>query len=271
MVRITCSALGFIMLATPAWAELKIRDITPTYGPLGPVRQSLAVPAGDELFFRYTITGVHTDQAGRADGELRVKLTGPEGHILLNHRAPIQRVLALGGQTLPATANVSFGPDTPPGDYEVTVTFRDTLSSELAFFKRKVKCAKPAFALVRLRLSHDERGTSPAAGGMLGQTIHVRCNAIGFDRTQAKVRVVLAMLTTDAEERPLMPVPIQVQLATEDPEQVAKLRSVDFSGSLTLNRVGAFSLCLTAVDEVTGKRAEVRVPLHVTSPSRGSE
>jgi hypothetical protein len=264
MLRTTCSGLALIVLVTSAWAELELRDVTPTYGPFGPARKSLAVPAGDEVFFRYTISGVHTDDAGRADGELRVQLAGPDGQALLDDKRPVNGVLALGGQTLPATANVSFGPDTPAGDYTVTVTFRDKLSSQAASFKRKVTCLKPAFALVRLRLSHDEGGAIPA-GGMLGQTIHVRCKAIGFDRTKAKVRVVIAMQTADAEERPLMPKPILARLATEDTKQIAQLRSVDFSGSLRLNRVGKVNLCLTATDEVSGQKAEVRVPLHVAT------
>jgi hypothetical protein len=270
MFRTTGPGLALLVLVTPAWAELAIRDVTPTYGPLGPARKSLAVPAGDELYFRYAITGVRTDAAGRVDGELHVQLTGPNGQALLDDKRPINGLLALGGQTLPATANVSFGPETPAGDYTMTVTVRDKLSGESASFQRKVTCTKAAFALVRLRLSHDERGTIPAAGGMLGQTVHVRCQAIGFDRSQAKVRVVIAMETADAEERSLMPRPIQARLATEGAEQVAQVRSVDFNGSLILNRVGKFTLRLTATDEVSGQKAEVRVPLHVAAaPCRG--
>jgi hypothetical protein len=263
MFRTTCPALAVLVLATPAWAELEIRDITPTYGPLGPARPSLAVPAGDELFFRYTITGVRADAAGRADGELRVQVTGPGGQGVLDDNRPINGLLALGGQTLPGTASVTFGLDTPAGDYTVTVTFRDKLGAASASFTRKVTCTEPAFALVRLRLSHDEAGAIPAAGGLMGQTLHVHCKAVGFDRAKAKVRVVIALQTADAEGRPLMPRPIRAQLATDDAGQIAQLRSVDFSASLVLNRAGKYSLHLTATDEVSGKKAEVRVPLHV--------
>jgi len=267
MFRAAGPAVALLVLVTPARAELEIRDITPTYGPLGPARTSLAVPAGDELFFRYTIAGVRADDAGRADGELRVQVTGPDGRGLHDERRPINGTLALGGQTLPGTANVSFGLDTPPGDYTVTVTFRDKLSSGSASFSRKVTCTKPAFALVRVRLSYDEAGAVPAAGGLVGQTLHVQCKAVGFARAKAKVRVVIAMQTADAEGKALMPRPIQARLATEDAAQIAQLRSVDFSGSLILNRAGKFSLRLTATDEVSGQKAEVRVPLQVgTAP-----
>jgi hypothetical protein len=162
---------------------------------------------------------------------------------------------------------VSFGLDTPPGDYTVTVTFRDKLGAGSASFTRKVTCTKPAFALVRLRLSYDEAGAIPAAGGLLGQTLHVQCKAVGFERAKAKVRVLIAMQTADAEGKALMPRPIQARLATADAAQIAQLRSVDFSGSLILNRAGKFSLRLTATDEVSGQKAEVRVPLQVgTAP-----
>jgi hypothetical protein len=171
MIRAICPGLVLFVLVTPAWAELKIQDVTPTYGPLGPTRKSLTVPAGDELFFRYTVAGVRTDDAGRADGELRVQIAGPDGKDLLDEKQPINRVLALGGHTLPGTASASFGLDTPAGDYLMTVTVRDKLSSQSASFKRKLTCTKPDFALVRLRFSLDEAGNSPSAGGMLGQTI----------------------------------------------------------------------------------------------------
>jgi hypothetical protein len=84
MFRAACPGLALLVLVTPARAQPEIRDVTPTYGPLGPARPSLAVPAGDELFFRYTITGVRSDDAGRADGELRVQVTGPDGQGLLD-------------------------------------------------------------------------------------------------------------------------------------------------------------------------------------------
>lgn len=265
MLRTAGPWLAFMVLVTPAGAQPAIRDITPTYGPLGPTRKSWAVPAGDEVYFRYTITGVRTDHAGRVDGELEVQLAGPSGQTLLDEKQPIKNVLALGGHTLPGTASASFGADAPVGDYTMTVTFRDKLSSQSTSFKRTVACEKPTFALVHVRLSHDKNGTIPAAGGMLGQAIHVRCQAIGFDRSKARVHVVISMQTADAGGRSLMPEPVQVQVRNDDASQASELRSVDFNGSLILNRIGEFYLILTAADEVSGQKAEVKVPLRVTN------
>lgn len=252
-----------LILAAPAAAALEIRDVSPTYGPLGPTRPTASVAPGDELCFRYTIVGVHSDGTGRVDGELRIQLTAADGREVFNNRRPVGGVLALGGRTLAGTASVGFAADAPAGEYTLRVTFADRLGSASASFERKVSCTASAFALVRLRLSDDEQGAVSAAAGTLGQTVYVRCKAVGFDRSQSRVVVVIAMQTLDAEGHPLMPRPIEARVATGDPAEIAKLQSVDFNGSLNLNRVGDFTLLMTARDEVSGKTTELRVPLRV--------
>jgi hypothetical protein len=267
MFRAICSWLVLTMLATPAWAKLEIRDIKAAYGPLGPERTSLAVVPGDQIFFRYAITGIRTDAAGRAEGELRLQVTDTGGKVLIDNKEAIGGLLALGGQTLPGTAQVSFGPDTPAGDYKLRVTISDKLGADSASFERTLTCTKPAFALVRLRFSQDAEGNiASAAGGTLGQTLYIHCQAVGFERTKTKLRVVFTLQVLDMEGKPLMPKPVRAELAPEDAEQIAKLELVDFKGLLVLNRAGEFRLHLSATDELSKQKAEFVAPLRVTAP-----
>jgi hypothetical protein len=256
-----------MLAAAPAAAQLEIRDIKAAYGPLGPERTSLAVVPGDEVVFRYMIAGIRTDEAGRARGELRMRLTGPDGKVLIDNKEAMGGVLALGGQTLPGTAQVSFAPDMPPGDYKLVMTIRDTLGAASASFERTLTCTKPAFAMVRLRFSQDEAGEiASGAGGILGQTLHIQCKAVGFARTRTKLGVVFTLQVLDTEGKPLMPKPMRVEISSQDAEKVAEAVSVDYQGRLTLNRAGAFRLHISATDMVSNQKAEFVAPLRVTAP-----
>jgi hypothetical protein len=257
-----------MLAAAPAAAQLEIRDIKAAYGPLGPERTSLAVVPGDEIVFRYMIAGIRTDEAGRFQGELRLRLTGPDNKVLLDNKQAMGGVLALGGQMLPGTAQVSFAPDMPPGDYNLSVTISDKLGAGSASFERKLTCTKPALALVRLRFSQDEAGDIPSvAGGILGQTLHIQYKAVGFARTRTKLGVVFTLQALDTEGKPLMPQPMRVEFSSDDAAQIADLDDfVDFKGLLTLHRVGEFRLHLSVTDVVSKQKAEFVTPLRVTAP-----
>jgi hypothetical protein len=255
------------MLAAPVWANLDIRDIKAAYGPLGPERKSLEVTPGDTVFFRFAIDGVHTDDAGRADGELRVQLTDPAGKTLVDNKEAIGGLLALGGQSLPGTAQVSFGPDAPAGDYKLSVTIRDKVSQDTANFERKLTCLKPDFALVQLNFSRDQKGDIPApAGGTVGEMLYIGCKAVGFERSKAKPHVVFTLTMLDSRGKPQMPKPVRVEFAPENAAQAAKVGLVDFKGALVLNRVGDFRLQIDASDETGKQKTEFVAPLRVSAP-----
>jgi len=267
MLRALCSWLALAILGVPAWANLEIRDIKAAYGPLGSERTSLDVTPGDTIFFRFAITGVRTDAAGRADGEVLVQLTNAAGKTLSENKEPAGGLLALGGQTFPGNAQVTFGTDAPAGEYTMTVTVRDKIGKASAAFERKLTCTKPAFALVQIGFSRDEKGDIPAAAiGTLGETLFVRCKAVGFERTKAKPHVVFAMQVVDGRGKPQLPEPVQVDFTAEDAGQIAKIGLVDFKGSLALNRTGDFRVHVEATDEAGKQKAEFFAPLRVTGP-----
>ncbi len=267
MLRAVCPWLVLTMLAAPAWADLEIRDVQAAHGPLGPQRTSLRVAPGDEIVFRYRIAGIRTDQDGRAQAELRLQVTDADGKALIDNKEAIGGILALGGQTLPGTARVSFGPDTPAGDYRLRVSISDKLGAGTASFERELTCTEPAFALVKLRFSRDEAGEiACAAGGTLGQTLHIRCAAVGFERAKASPRVVFTLQVLDTGGKPLMPRPMRAEVAPGDAGRITQIESMAFQGLLVLNRVGEFRLHISATDEVGKQKAEFVAPLRVTAP-----
>jgi hypothetical protein len=264
---LVCLLLLLTLGGRPAFASLDIHDVKAAYGPLGPERQSPEVAPGDEITFRFTVVGWRTDEAGRASGEMRMRLTDAKGAVLLDDKEPIGGVLALGGQTLPGTAQLAFAPDTPAGDYTLTVTVSDKLGTDSASFEQKVTCTKPKFALVQMGFFHDAAGTLAApVGGTLGQTLYLRCKAVGYERAKANPRVVFTLQVMDSDGKPLMPRPVRASFAPTDKKQIATFGPVDFKGLLALNRVGEFRLRLTATDEVSHQTAAFEAPLRVTAP-----
>jgi hypothetical protein len=270
MRRAICSCCWWLFLATlgvPARANLEIRDVKAAYGPLGPERKSLEITPGDTIYFRFAITGVRTDAAGRADGEVRVRLTNSAGKTVVENKEPAGGLLALGGQMFPGNAQVTFGPDAPAGDYKVAVTVRDNIGKADASFERTLTIAKPAFALVQIGFSRDEKGNIPCtAGGTLGEILYVRCKAVGFERAKAQPHVVFSMQVLDARGKPQLPEPVRVDFTTEDPGQIAKIGLVDFKGVLSLNRTGDFRVRVEATDEAGKQKSEFVMPLRVTTP-----
>ena len=63
-----------------------------------------------------------------------------------------------------------------------------------------------------------------------------------------------------------MPQPITVTFRQDDPKVVDQIGLVRFKSEFALNRVGEFTLKMTATDRVTGKSAVFSSPLRVTGP-----
>jgi len=77
-----------------------------------------------------------------------------------------------------------------PGNYVIKITVNDKIHRESASFERKLKVRPAELAAIRLRFAYDEKGRVPApAGGTLGQLLNFSVHVIGFDKSQAKMRV----------------------------------------------------------------------------------
>jgi hypothetical protein len=113
----------------------------------------------------------------------------------------------------------------------------------------------------------NEEGKVPApAGGLVSQTLYFKLRAIGFDRTQGKIDSDMALDVLDAAGKPVMPRPIRARVQNDQPEVVQKAPFLSFSGEISLNRVGDFTLRVTVSDRVGKKSTQFETPLRVTLP-----
>jgi hypothetical protein len=257
----------FLGIPAPAGAKLDVRDVKAVYGLFGPPRKSLDTYPGDEVHFRFLVTGARTDADGRIDATITVRMVDSKDMVLVNSETPLKGPLALGGDSYSATAFFTLGPSTTPGDYKVTVTVNDKLAKETASFERKVRCLKPEFAIVNPRFCHDGEGKVPASyKGVRGQTLFFHLKVIGFDQGKDKLHVTMETQLFDQKGKALMPKPVRGEVRTEDKETIRGATSVFFKSSFGLGRVGDYRLRITVTDEVSKKRAVFEAPVEVMEP-----
>src|SRR5436305_1102058 len=80
------------------------------------------------------------------------------------------------------------------------------------------------------------------AGGVVGQMLHFRLLAIGFDRTGDKADLEMQWEVFDAKGTERLSGPDRVVVRSASADEVKKARFVAFSGGVILNRPGTFLL-----------------------------
>jgi hypothetical protein len=253
----------------PASAKLEITNIVATQGPLGPERKTTEVYPLDEVFFRYQVTGVKVDAEGKADVETIMRLVNPNGRMVLEEKPVVERQLSLGGNTYTAGARLTVPPaeKAPPGEYTLTVQVRDKLGMETASFERKFTIKATTFQIIVPRFFHDADSKIPApAGGLVGQTLHFKLRAIGFDKSKKKVQMALTVHVIGEDGKEVVEKPRVIRAEQNNPEEAAKSTQVNFSGLLHLNRAGNFTLRLTVQDVIGDKSTSWETPLKVSAP-----
>jgi len=268
MRRIGWMAAAVLFLAAnAAQAKLEIKEIKAVQGMYGPERKSLDVLPGDEVFFRFTIAGVRTDEDGKVSCVLTVQLADGKGKELFSQKSPIQGVLALGGASMLSSALVNFGDSVPAGDYKLTVTVEDSIGKEKESFERTLTCRAPEFAIVAPRFFHDKDHKAAApVGGRAGQILFFQLKSIGFDRSQGKIDNQMKVEVLDEQGKNVLPKPILVEFSTDDAEKAKAVTSLTFSGDIALNRAGEFTLRITLTDRMSKKTAKLEAPLKVVAP-----
>src|SRR5262249_48979189 len=98
--------LIFVLAGTRAQAKLEIVNIQAAYGEVGPERKSLVYYPGDEILFRYLLTGVNTNAKGEVDIDIHFQVSEAGGKVLLDKTNRAKAIAALGGGSLPGSARV---------------------------------------------------------------------------------------------------------------------------------------------------------------------
>ena len=263
-MRITLATLFLIAATQAAHAKVEIRDVQAAHGMLGPERTNTDYLPGDEVFFRFTVAGAQTTKEGQLSGEIRMTVADSTGKAVLRQTAPVQHTLAFGGDRFPAKAVVELGHQFPTGEYKLTVEYTDRVSGESDAFARTFNCKPAEFGLVRVRFASDEAGQSATrVDGVVGQPLHLKLVAVGFDKDKGLIDLEMDVRVFDAKGRPVAPRGVQAKVRSDDADTVKTANEATFSAELTRTRPGDFILKITVTDKQSGKATTFEAPMRV--------
>jgi hypothetical protein len=264
--RTGLAAVLVLVWAATAHADLSVRNIQAALGPLGPERKSADYFPHDEVFYRYTITGLVTDKQGDIDVLIESRIIDANGKVIPGSRDPVKGKLHLAGGTFSGSSVVRLGNNFTPGEYTLTVTVTDNLAAESVQFSRKFRVKPATFAIVAPRFYYGDTALPAPAGGYVGQLLRVRLKVIGFDKGQGKIDSELAVQLLDAEGKELLEQPKRGTLTSDDPTEVKNATHLNFTEVIGLNRAGNFTLRLTLTDKIGKQTATLDLPLTVREP-----
>jgi hypothetical protein len=258
--------LAALSLPAAEAGELRLSNVRPTHCVLGPTRAADKVLPGDSYILSFDIEGIAIDDAGKARYSVGVDVTDADGKPLFKQDPKEQDAqTSLGGDRLPAYAQLNVGLEAKPGKYNLKVTVTDLATKKSATLTRAAEVLPKDFGMVRLTTSSDPDGRYPSSVSGTGDWLFVHMGVVGFERNGSSKQpdVSVAMTITDENGKTTTAKPVTVKVDKDVPEAVAAL---PVRLLLSLNRPGKFTVELTATDRLSNKTATLSFPLAVTSP-----
>jgi hypothetical protein len=258
--------LAALSLPAAETGDLRLTNLRPTHCVLGPTRATDKVLPGDTYVLSFDIEGLAIDDAGKARYSVGVDVTDADGKVLFKQEPKEQEVQAsLGGDRLPAYAQINAGLEGRPGPYHLKVTVTDLASRKSAELTRTAEVLPKDFGLVRLTTSSDPDGRYPLSVPGSGDWLFLHVGVVGFARADNTKQpdVVMTVNIIDEKGKPTTARPMTVEVNKDVPESAAAL---PVRLLLSLNRPGKFTVELTATDRLSNKKATLSFPLAVASP-----
>lgn len=245
--------------------KLEIVNHRRTYGYLGAVKpaNSGALP-GDTAYFTFDLKNLKLDADGKASYSIAIEIRDAAGKIFYEQR-PYNSVARnfLGGNSLPCSAHLEIPLDAKPGVVDWKVTVVDRASKQSATLTGKGKVLPADFGVVGVGLFADAETRVPmSAVAAVGDSAYMQFSAVGFARNKdtKQPNVEFSLRILDEKGKPTMAKPLVGKIDSGvDPKE--PLLGVQFG--LSLNRVGRFTIELTAEDKISGKRSQVLYGIRV--------
>ncbi|HEV3118901.1 MAG TPA: hypothetical protein VGY58_17750 [Gemmataceae bacterium] len=245
--------------------QLALTHVRTTHGMLGVPRLEDKVLPGDNFALAFDIEGITVNDDGKFLYSIGLQVTDAAEKIFLKQEPrPYEASNALGGNRVPAFANVDVGVDQPPGEYTLSVTVTDRSAMASKTLTRRFEVLDRAFGLVRLTTTGDPEGRVPLPVVAPGQTLWLNFFAVGTAQEDAshKCKLAVEIEILDAEKKPVRATPITGVVEQQLPEKLAVM-PVRFM--LPVNREGKFIVEIKATDQVSKKTAVLKFPITVVS------
>src|SRR5262249_39707346 len=125
-VLLAASLLCVICSSGPA---LELKNVRPSYGPIGATRTDVKCLPKDTLFINYDIDGLKFDaKTGKARYTTILELIDGSNKVIYRKDTPNEVIPQLGGTRMPGDLFVVMGRDQKPGKYSVRLTVDDKLA-----------------------------------------------------------------------------------------------------------------------------------------------
>jgi hypothetical protein len=266
---LTTVALLSVLGLAPGQADgLTLTGVQLTHGVLGPTRANAQLLPGDSLYVSFTIEGISADAAGKVKYQITTEVSDPNGKVTFKSPGRVlDAINALGGNSLPAYARIDVGLDEILGKHTAAIVVTDMTTMKTTTLKQEFTVLPKAFGAVRLSLTKDAEGLTPAGLLGTGESVWVNTSVVGFARDantkQPRVSFELRVLGPDGK-----PTVSQPFTGVVEKNVLSSAVSLPVQFLLPLNRSGKFTVEITAMDKVSGKESRLSFPLVVLAPSK---
>jgi hypothetical protein len=258
----TLTFIAALALAPADAGQLALTNVRSTYGILGAPRAEDKFLPGDMLVLCFDMEGVKVDDAGKVVYSIGMEVSDADGKVQFK-QAPrqLEAITSLGGNTIPAFANIQIGLDQPPGRYSVKVTVTDVAAGATQELTRSYEVLPKGFGIVRVTTSSDPEGRVPASAFGVGQSLWINFAAVGSKRDEkGQPNLAVALRVLDDQGRPTLSRPFVGEINDKVPERAL---AVPLQFLLDLNRAGNFTIELKATDKSSNETASLSLPLTV--------
>jgi hypothetical protein len=262
MLRLSSLALVVISFWPIRASALELKNVRPSYGPLGAYRTNKTCVPGDSIFITYDIEGLKTQaKTGRASYVTTLELIDSSNKVAFKKETPNNVNLPLGGSRMPGDLIVVLGSSQKPGKHKVRLTVKDNLAQEAKSFEYAFDVVAPDFSFV---------GIQAKAVGFPGESYLATFAIVDMTLNAGKQPDVdIFMRVYDAGGKTLVAPQIISNLPKDLPEEVdlKKTNFVSMQFPIYLNRTGTFIIEILAQDKLSKKNIKLRYPLTVLDVS----
>jgi hypothetical protein len=253
----TLAALVVLCLVPGLTPAIEIKNVRPSYGPLGSLRTGTKFLPGDLLFMTFDIDGLSLEEkTGKAVYETKLEFLDDKQKPLYESKTRNEVIPNLGGARMPGDLHLIIGKDFAAGKYTVKLTVTDKLAKQSKAIIYPIQVLPRDFGFI---------GVMAPAVGLNGQSYLAEWGLVGF-APDAKTKLPNAEITIrvlDQNDKPVV-AETKITLPNDLPLNLGNAPElVPITLPLFLNRTGQFQIDIVAVDK-NAKNAQIQMRFPLT-------
>jgi len=255
-------SLASLGLAAGDSGQLTLTDVRTTYGILGAARPDNKFLSGDAFVVSFNMEGAQA-KGDKIRYAIGMEVQDASGKVLYKQDPVANETNNPGGdKKIPTFARLDIGTEHPAGDYTLKITVADRNRGVTQDLTRSYQVLPPAFGIVRPAITSDADGKKPTAAVRKGKPACLNFAAVGFgwDKAKGQPHLTATMRVLDEDGKSVLPRPSSGGIDQDVPRGS---KAIPMQFELTLQKAGKFTIELEAVDDVTGEKSSLSLPIRV--------